>query len=608
MNNNKTSAPVIIGTSFLEDTCAPASFVDTQNTPPIVRGTRKFWLDGSVVLNGACVLRTADLEVALPVIFQHWSVEQIANWWASSARNPGALYIEDSDEGWSACLPDPLGGAIAFSYQLAGNSFISTDTIRLVRTAFERGVSIEKDPLFQVERLILGNGGLTKSSYSGVESADPFQYLVMRGNQILVQSYDILDRLSDLSLHELFGVLRNDVLSAVHAISNSESDQVISHLTGGFDSRLVLAAILNQGLQDKVSIFCSGPEGSTDRIVADGLTRVFNLQRSNGAGLTAAPTQNMSERLMGALFTSGGVTNTGPIGREIAVSVSAMGGGYGEVLRTFFGGRQIANADGGIDQKSLVRSFMPLTHSGNSYISPEAVHIISNKLMDKFTGLLEEYRDPSFVGDAFYTHNRNRYHIGQTSLLWSRVGSRFDPLYSVAAFELSRRMTQTTRTANVLGHDLMDSFCPDLLSYPFDYDRYNPALLELRQRKQSRSWPASTSKIKFHDSPSPSVMDDSPFLKTLRRVTSTEPNLTSGERKQKLLEANKLGVNFWQVVYKETGQELLKNAFEETAGNAMHQFVDSKYIQTLFSEKDLNKKQLRDLFSLGGILSWISFG
>ena len=608
MQDSKMLAPVIVGSPNGAARFTPSSLVNAIGVSPIERGTRKFWLDGSVILQGTCILRTPDLDSVLPDILKHWTISEIANWWASSARNPGALFVEDATEGWSACLPDPLGGAIAFSYTTAGKNFISTDTGQLVKVASDYGVAIEKDPLFQVERLLLGNGGLTNSSYSGVKSIDPFQYLVMQSGQIQTGNYDVLERLENHSLYDLFGALRADVLLSVRAISCSGSKQVISHLTGGFDSRLVLSAILNQGLQNEVSIFCSGPEGSTDRVVADGLTRAFNLSRSNGAGLATAPTQNMSERLMGALFASSGITNTGPIGRELSVPVSAMGGGYGEVLRTFFGGRAFVNPDGRIDNDALVNSFIPKTSQSTSYMSKDAVENISEKLVSRFSMLINEYDDPHFVGDAFYSYNRNRYHIGQTSLLWSRVGSRFDPLYSVAGFVLARKITQKARASNVIGHDLLESLCPELLSFPFDYDRFNSSLLEVRQKGEIRTWPKESDMIEYHEAYVPSVTSDSPFLETLRQMDSAEPVLTADERRAKVKEANILGVNFWQVVYKNTGQELLRNSFEQTLGSQMHSIVDSDYIRTLFSKKDLNKKQLRDLYSLGGIFAWLTFG
>ncbi|MGX1590633.1 hypothetical protein ACWICO_05845 [Glutamicibacter sp. NPDC055491] len=608
MASTKTYAPVITGLPHTSISSAPINTVVKRNEDPVIRGSRRFWLDGSVILNGTCIKRTADLDSSLPQAAERWSIEELADWWSKGARNPGALFIEDSVDSWSACLPDPLGGALAFSLNKQGKAFVSTSIVELVHAAETHGIILEKDPLFQVERLMLGNGGLTPASYKGVHSLEPFQYFVLYGNQIFTKNYKIRESLDSASLYDLFTILRSDVQGAVQAIAETNSQQITAHLTGGFDSRLVLSAVLNLELRDRVNIFCSGPEGSTDRIIADGLTRQYGLQRVDGAGLTTAPTTNMSERLMGALFASGGITNTGPFGREISVPVSAMGGGYGEVLRTFFGNRKITDSLGRLDSSLLISSYLPTANTKSTYFSPEAIANVSSLLTKKFDHLSHLYQDASFIGDAFYTHNRNRYHIGQTSLLWSRVGSRFDPLYSVAGFELARRSTQHVRSANLIGHDLLDSLKPDLLSWPFDYDRFSQDLLQLRNRRELRSWPKNNEKINFVKGLTPECEADSTFLSVLRRLNATEPKLTAAQRKAKVEEANGLGVNFWQVVYKETGQELLSSALEQTNGTALQGTVDIEYIRKLSTASSLNKKQLRDLYSLGGIMSWLSFG
>ncbi|MGP9608404.1 hypothetical protein [Glutamicibacter sp. AOP33-2CA-4] len=607
MEEIRLTAPVIISSKSATDGGSESRVIQQAGQVPIVRGNRRFWLDGSVVLDDLCVRRTSDLEFVVPHAAAHWPVDLIAEWWANSAKNPGALYIEDTTESWSACLPDPLGGAVTFYLEQSGQAFISTSNVELVNAAERSGLRIEKDPHFQIERLLLGNGGLTASSYANVQSVEPFQYLVLIGAQVQIHKYKILDQYSSMSLFEVFTTLRNDVLSSVNAIANSGAEQVISHLTGGFDSRLVLSAVLNLGLNDKIDLFCSGPDGSTDRVIADGLTRRFSLRRTNGAGLTTAPTNNMSERLMGALFASGGITNTGPHGREVSVNAAAMGGGYGEVLRTFYGNRVI-HSNGKLDKNLLVSSFLPSARNKNSYVSELAVQDVSAKLLTKFEFLEDSYASTDFVADAFYTHVRNRYHIGQTSLLWSRIGSRFDPLYSVAGFELGRRTTQNSRMSNVVGFDLMDSMFSDLLAQPFDYDRFNEALRDFRRPPEPLAWPAKDTSINFEKALSPSTTETSPFLQTLSRISAKEPVLTPADRRAKTLEANKMGVSFWQIVYKNTGKELLASAYEQTRGSQIYDLVDSSYVEKLITSNAMTKKQLRDLYSLGGILTWLSFG
>lgn len=573
---------------------------------PVSRGERQFWLDGSAVIAGTAILSTSELDKVIPLAATHWTLQQISDWWALNAKNPCALYIQDEQQDWVACLPDPLGGAIVFTLTENGTTLVSTSTVRLVEVANSYGIEVSKDPLFQIERLTIGNGGLVNNSYKGITSIEPFEFIKLHAGQLQVREFSGISSYEDATNFELFSQLRSDVLTSVNAIASSNASQVISHLTGGFDSRLVLSSVLNLGINNKVLMFCSGPEGSTDRVIADGLTRQFGLRRSDGAGLTAAPTNNMSERLMGALFSSGGITNTGPLGREIRADVAAMGGGYGEVLRSFYGNREIT-VDGKLDTELVIKRYMPSFASGNSYISKDAQAEMSTRIRKKFSYLNTKYRDVDFIGDAFYTHNRNRYHIGQTSLLWSRVGARFDPLYSVAGFELSKRMTQSSRAANVIGHDLMESLHRDLLSYPFDYDRYNDLLLVQRRRQKPKTFPSADTRIRMTKAVRPEITENSTFLNVLKSLDVPAPELTSEKRLQLTKEANKLGVNFWQVVYRETGQQLLAKAFEATSGSEIYNYLDSSYVKTLSTSDKLNKKQLRDLYSLGSIISWISF-
>ncbi|WP_396278359.1 hypothetical protein [Glutamicibacter creatinolyticus] len=575
--------------------------------PPVRVGERNFWLDGSAIIAGQCVRRTSDLQYVVPAAAGRWTLRQIGHWWSNSASNASALYVQDAEQGWAACFPDPLGGAVAYSYATNEDVFVSTSIQSIVERTTELDIPISKDPLFQIERLIFGNGGLTPSSYRKVTSLEPFQYYSITGQRVSVENYTALDDLSSASSHELFGQLINDVLNATSAISKTGSSTPIAHLTGGFDSRLVLGSILKLGVKDQFLMFCSGPEGSTDRKIADGLTHTLKLRRTNSSGLANAPTTNMSERLLGALFASGGITSTGPYGRELDSDIVALGGGYGEVLRTFYGSRLPESVSDSFDTRALCERLLPKESQHASYISGSAISQIKSKLTSRLNAVNTLYNDISFLPDAFYTHVRNRYHIGQSSLLWSRVGSRFDPLYSVAGFELSRRSGSLARKANVLGFDLMESLQKELLSYQFDYDRFSPELSTLRKRPAELQFVQTGNSITFEPVNEMPYSMESPFLSTLRKLQVSEPTYTAKERSQLVEKANSLGVNFWQVAYQRTGQELLLNALQHSGDNEVLEIIDSKYINDLSKKIDLKRRELRDLYNLGGILTWLSF-
>ena len=582
----------------------PTAYAHTSDTPVRIQ-PRSFWLDGSVVVGTRAVVTTSELADVLPAEAGTWELPQLASWWFRSARDVGALHILDEAQGWAACLPDPLGGALAFRLETPEFAAISTDLAALREQAAQRGVELKKSTLFQAERMLFGNGGLTATSYDSVETIDPFEYLSVRDGSVHRHRYQDLEALQKLSVPELFEALWQDVVQSTRAVTGSSHDQHIAHLTGGFDSRLLLAALMHEGLQDEVLFFCSGPTGSTDRVVADGLTRSLGLRRSSGGGLSPATASSTAERLLGPLFSSAGLSGTGPLGREREVSVTAFGGGYGGLLRTTYGNRQITSDGQHLDPDLLCKSYIPADRAS---IRPAAIEELSGRLEGTMSDLTTRF-DLDFGGDAYYAYRRNRYHFGLGSMAWSRVGARFDPLYSVAGFFLSGRITQMARQSNVVGHDLMEFLHRDLLRYPFDYDRFSDDLLTLRKRPAPLSFPDERS-IAFESSLTPSSDESSDLVELLETLGLREEHVPTPEERQKHLErANKIGVNYWHVASLAPAQKLLASALDRV-GDAPHveAFFDLDRIRELTQHPTLPRASVRQVYSALGSLVWLGMG
>lgn len=566
---------------------------------------RSFWLDGSVVIGSQAVVSTRELAGALPTEAGSWELPQLASWWFRSARDVGALHIFDEAEGWAACLPDPLGGALAFRLQTPAFTAVSTDLTALRAHAAERGVNLEKSTLFQAERMIFGSGGLVPSSFDAVETVDPFEYLSVRGGTAQIHQYQGLNEMRDKPVAELFEQLRSDIIESTHAVTRTSNNQHIAHLTGGFDSRLVLSALMHQGLQHDVLFFCSGPTGSTDRVVADGLTRSLNLRRSRGSGLSPAPATSTTERLLGPLFSSAGLNGTGPLGRERDVSVTAFGGGYGGLIRTVFGNRAVSSDGQRVDPTVLRKSFLP---AGQSSIRPEAVEALASRLEATVSDMAQRY-DLDFSADAFYAYRRNRHHFGQGSMAWSRVGARFDPLYSVAGFHLASRLTQSARQSNAVGHDLMEALNRDLLRYPFDRDRFTDDLLQLRKRPSPLKFPQERS-LTFEDSAAPTTDGSSELVNLLDSLGMREDyEPTPQERRKHLERANAIGVNYWHIASLAPAQQLLSSALDRV-GNAgdVAEFFDLNRIRELTRPEVMPRPEVRQVYSALNSLVWLGLG
>lgn len=566
---------------------------------------RLFAVDGAAII-GTNVLTKLHGGGLIGEMAATSTFDEIASWWGKHARNPSVLFIIDERESRGLVLQDPLGGALVYRFVSEGNTFYSSDIESLQIILREAGYTLQKSRQFQVERVLLGNGGLTPTSYESVDTLEPFQYAELGPDGI--KHCELLSpSLEGASYPELVGLLRQEVIDSIVAIASAPTDQRVAHLTGGFDSRLVLGAIMEAGLSEKFEFFCSGPTGTTDRKVADGLTAAYALRRTRTGGLTPAKTNNLTERLLAPMFNSGGITGSGPTGREEPVDVLSIGGGYGEVLRTFYGERVASYDSKQIDSDQLLARIAPNAVKGNSLFVRARVEELRSALHSRWRRLCDMFPERTdFVGDALYTYTRNRYHIGQNSMLWSRIGSRFDPLYSYHGYLAAQYITQPARTANVIGYDLITSFDPRLSRYPFDRPRFDS-----KEFFQSRRAPAeiplpSWTKEIYVEGPAPKSNQNPVIPDSMLEMIIPDLVASGDERRSYITAANRIGVNYWQVASLSGAQSALRKLVQQGSFTDLADTLDIGYLNRL-TENSLNKRQeIRDVYGLIGLLGWLA--
>ena len=574
--------------------------------PVATLGNRHYAMDGAAIAAGTVVLRNADIQAALPAHAANGSLRDLAEWWAPHVVNPSCLFVLDASTEEALCLPDPLGGALAFAFSGGGYDFISSDIVSLVHVAGLVGITLKKSVEFQAERLIVGNGGLTPASYDGVRRLEIFEYWAMDAATTVPKEYGLAEemRSADVSYVEVMRRLREQVLESVAAISAIPSDYRVGHLTGGFDSRLVFAAMVEAGCTDAFNYFCSGPPGTVDRIISDNLSASFGLNRGISGGLTAAPTDKVSERLLAPLFYSGGMIPTGPTGRELPTTVVASGGGYGEVLRTFYGPRFKPLDQENFSSSDLMDLMAPKLRGRESIFTQAARDDIGSRLHREWTRLSESGEPADFIGDALYSRIRNRYHIGQGSLLWSRIGARFDPLYSVYGYQLARSLPLEARASNVIGFDLMDSFDGQLRSYPFDKNRFSETYAAMRRVPEPREVPPRP----FRGEPrsfTPPFRSGEVLPRRLAGIQVNEVQATAAQRQAFVAKAKKIGVNYWQVAALSSAQKALKVALETVDFSAIDHTVNNAYMHKLSTGRVEHRQDVRAVYSAFDLIAWL---
>ncbi|MCO1339000.1 hypothetical protein BJH93_08865 [Kocuria polaris] len=523
------------------------------------------------------------------------SLESAAEHWGERVKNPSALYLAEDGRG-VAVLPDPLGGAIVFIWRSPTATYVSSSIPALVAAAEHRGDRPRKSLEYQVERSLVGNGGLLPASYEGFEALEMATWAMVTEAGVEARSYASFEDDLDYSgsYFELLAQARADIMESVTAIAGLEVDKHISHLTGGFDSRLTLAAIRAAGLTDRFQFFTSGPVGTPDRDVSDLLSGHYGLTRTNDAGLSTYPVAGVRETFLGPMRNSGGITSSGPTGRETPFEVAAVGGGYGGLLRSthsrllpeVFTGPLQSPGNG----KGLCESLWgPNVLAEDGLASPDAIARLRERTTENFTQLRGLGAADDQLGDLHYTSGRNRYHFGQNSVLWSRYGYRFDPLYSRAGARISRMLPLGPRSANVVGFDLLTAFSEELAGLPFDKPRFTGEFARYRRVPPARSYRAGDFTTHRHEARYPAPV--------------SEP-VSESDREKFVAQSKRFGVNYWQVSQMAETQQGLQEALANIDATDLAGSLNLDYVRRLSKYRPRNRAEIRHLYSVYSMLLW----
>jgi hypothetical protein len=547
-------------------------------------------LDGAAIVGNRLIAHPG----ALLSSWGQLSIRDFADHWGEHAKQSACAYLWDPTTQTLAILPDPLGGATLFRHVQGGRTLLSTDYAALIQLARSLGSPPEKELMYQVERTVFGNGGLWDASYRGTTRVPAFHHVIIEDSSprdVRYGSFRVM--VQHTSYFEALSRIRTDVLESVEAISDAVSSDRLAHLTGGFDSRLVLGALLETGVSSRFAFFCSGPPTSSDRRIADGLARTFGLVRSHSAGMVPAIVGESPEQQVALLRYTAGLSNVGPTGREQTVDTVAAGGGYGELFRSFYsrslpGDGPHAWSDG----KALATAMVGSDPAQGGILTPHAFELIGARLSRLLTEISERGVPDDLVGDIFYSELRNRYHMGATSLFWSRVGTRVNPLYSVHALAGARELPALARRSNVLGYDLMESFGHNLSRYPFDTDRSSP---EYRRQRRPRT------PLTFRDGP-------------LTWSTRARPTVSSVvvapvpiQRREALQQrAQALGLNQWQSDQLEATQARLGSVLEQLDLRPYADVLNLDYVQDLACTREWTRTRVRQLYAASSMLMWYS--
>ncbi|MEZ7811173.1 hypothetical protein [Alcaligenes phenolicus] len=270
------------------------------------------------------------------------------------------------------------------------------------------------------------------------------------------------------SEEELFDCAIKEVLENVKALSEADHDIKIADITGGFDSRLVLAAILNLGVEKNFLFNVNGNFPDPDLNIANLIIEKYGL---NKAGVDLNPFKrkasfsgNILQELCVFSYVSSGMKNN--VDRNIGTYASRndlirIGGGFSAYKANK--SKSLKNDCPTIDDavQTICAGVFALPNEKVARVRDSVRSILRSWIVEQGMTIHDAL-------DRYHIEYRTRFHIGLCEH-WSRLCQpKVHPLHSSALVRLAFFVGYEERLSDKLLFQLMERLAPSLCLLPFE--------------------------------------------------------------------------------------------------------------------------------------------
>lgn len=518
----------------------------------------------------------------------------------SSIRGSLTIYVEDLRTGSIHVLSDPFGSSIVFYWQGKNDFYASSSLGHLVSVLSDAGFKPKKSLAYAALLASSNNGGLSESPYEGIRVIEQFSFLTFSTDGVIVEDYSMSKNLflkinrTDSGRNALRELAVTDIINNVKAASRFEAPEFICHLTGGMDSRTVLAALIASGYQDKYSLHCGGDPLSDDMTISRKLSYSLNTSISRNSGLNHGIIPGSpAEDSRWAMHETHGVLR-GPANPGLHRSNSVvLSGGFGGLLRNSFGAALSSAPVGGFSGLDVLDPMLGAlgksSIASNSVLSKELIDysrsIINEKTLEAEEKGIPNDALPEFLWFAF----RSRYYVGEISRSLSKYVNRFDPLYTPWLLPLAWSYSREMRGNNFAHLDLICDLSEELGMTPYDKKRITDQYLSERPRRQIRDLQNKMA----------------PLISGNVRLNPVTPGKNqSGITKEQLAEARRVGLPPATVAYSEYYRKQSRHLADEIGESELSNYFNYEALIKLLENPPKWRPQYRSIRDLHDVLSW----
>lgn len=266
---------------------------------------------------------------------------------------------------------------------------------------------------------------------------------------------------------------------AAIAIGTGANGPIDLPITGGKDSRVILALCIAAGLKDRLRLFTRGYAGHPDVIAGAGIAAALGLpHRREAPHGSDEPAHWSRERffakLMAQTWQSDGMVGGWDLilGERIAAE-TLITGHMGEVLKAY---SKRPLPEGLLDPAAMVRLQAPFDPM--NIFRPEARTALEAELAAQMAEARRQGALEADLPDIFYYRNRIPNWLGAIRAIKSFERQPVVPLGAPALLRLAFRLTPEERKCELLHYRIIERCAPELLPLPFAQQGWDMALGE----------------------------------------------------------------------------------------------------------------------------------
>jgi hypothetical protein len=353
-----------------------------------------------------------------------------------------------------------------------GNEPLSTAVRRL-------GLTLTPDPNALADLFCIGSPLVPSSGYTEVKLVPLHQYVrVGRDGRLRLLDRTFWQFIAEAragkhSYEALIAGAVGQIRSAAAAIGESQHPFKVQEITGGRDSRVVLAALL--GVKDlSFAGYCRGAATDPDQIIASLLRKTFGIRRATAPysyEVSASEAVDLAKAKNGLVRVMDDISYYADSQLPDRMVIS---GGGGETFRGFYATKVVNTSP---EIKNNLTSAITAFTGKFKYRSVWSVDYARNRI-NEASDFASSFgiEDPLLALDIIYIYSRNRFHFGLGSRTRRRLFAQETPANSFLALAASYVLPGELRARGKVAFDLMLALYPPLAFFPITGGAWHPSV------------------------------------------------------------------------------------------------------------------------------------